>query len=56
MQLTTFNNEQAPKLGMLAHAYNPSYLGGRDKGGLQFEANLGKKVCKTLFQPIKNWV
>jgi hypothetical protein len=29
--------------GMSAHAYNPSYWGDRDEGGLSFKFNAGKK-------------
>jgi hypothetical protein len=35
------------RLGVVVHAYNPSYLGWRS-GGSWFEANLGKNLAIPL--------
>jgi hypothetical protein len=34
----------------VAHAYNPSYLGGRRSGGSWFEASLGKQFTRPYLE------
>jgi hypothetical protein len=36
-------------LGVMVNTYNLSYLDGRDLGGSQLKANLGKKFVRTHF-------